>query len=596
MKVNQRLLVFLVLFFCQTSIWAQHPLQNIENRKTTSLNGKWKVIIDPFDVGSGNWIAIYKDRKPQTSTDFVEYSFDQGPELNVPGDFNSQRPELTYYENSVWYKKEFTYNRKLNKRLFIHFSAVNYKAEVYLNNKKIGTHEGGFTPFQFEITDSVKNGSNSLIVKANNQRVKDGIPGLGFDWFNYGGITRDINLVETPESYVNDYFIQLKKGQSKQVQGWVKLGGSKLSQQIKIEIPELNISYKSKTDDHGFAAVQFTGNFSLWSPEQPKLYDVIIKSEIDTVHDHIGFRTIETKGTAILLNGKSIFLKGVNIHEEIPQEGRRSYSEKDAQQLLGWAKDLGCNMVRLAHYPHSEHTIRLAEKMGLIVWEELPVYQGIDFTDSSMQRKMNTMLKEMVQRDQNRSNVIIWSLSNETFSSTPRYNGIANMAKLCRSLDSTRLITSAIAWITFKDSTVLIDDSVNNVLDIISVNEYLGWYRKWPSMPQNMKWMSKYNKPLIMSEFGGEALLGSNIGRKDWASSWSEEYQEQIYKDQLKMFEHIPFLRGVCPWILADFRSPVRMHPVYQQGWNRKGLISSTGEKKKAWFVMREYFSRPNIK
>jgi beta-glucuronidase len=204
---------------------------------------------------------------------------------------------------------------------------------------------------------------------------------------------------------------------------------------------------------------------------------------------------------------------------------------------------------------------------------------------------MDLMLKEMVHRDKNRCGVIIWSMSNETALSPQRYAGIANLATLCRELDPTRLISSATDKTIFRDSTAYIRDTICRLLDVIAINEYLGWYRPWPSKPSNMKWVSDFKKPLIMSEFGAEALYGNNVEPKDAASSWSEEYQEQVFRDQVDMLKGIPFLRGTCPWILADFRSPARMHPIYQNGWNRKGLISDRGLKKKAWFIMKDFYS-----
>src|SRR5262249_32637887 len=153
-------------------------------------------------------------------------------------------------------------------------------------------------------------------------------------------------------------------------------------------------------------------------------------------------------------------------------------------------------------------------------------------------------------------------------------------ASYARSLDSTRLITSAFNHVSRNGNTITIDDSVGEALDVLAVNEYLGWYSPWPAAPAAIEWKTSFNKPLIMSEFGAEAKQG-NHGPSDVASSWSEETQEQVYKDQLAMLQRIPFLKGTCPWILADFRSPSRMHPVYQQGWNRKGLIGDNGHKKK---------------
>ena len=563
-------------------------LANIPGRKITTLNGKWQAIVDQSDIGNG-WLAIWKDQQAKGKTDFFEYSFDGGTVLDVPGDFNSQMAELNYYESTVWYKKKFIYKKDESKKLFIHFSGVNYIADVYLNNEKIGSHEGGFTPFQFELTGKVKEGENSIIVRVNSQRIKDGIPSLGFDWFNYGGITRDVNLVETPVSYIEDYFIQLKKENAGEIEGWVQLAGVKTTQAVTIQIPGAKINFKTTTGADGKAMFHFPAKLNLWSPTDPTLYAVKIKTETDSITESIGFRNIEVKGTDILLNGKPVFLKGVNIHEEIPQRKSRAYSEADAMQLLGWAKELGCNFVRLAHYPHNEYMVRLADKLGLMVWSEIPVYQGIAFADTMMQAKMNTMLTEMINRDKNRCGIIIWSMSNETAPGKARNTAIINMASYARSLDPTRLIASAFDRNDYSGNTVTIYDTLSKYLDVLSVNEYLGWYKAWPSAPADVIWKSEFNKPLIMSEFGGEALYG-NHGPADTASSWSEEYQEKIYKDQLAMFKKIPFLKGTCPWILADFRSPRRLHPVYQNGWNRKGLLSDRGFKKKAWYVMEEFY------
>lgn len=586
MQMNIRF-SFILLICLQASYFlsAQTSMGNIAGRKTTSLNGQWQVIIDPND--NGEKAGIGKDARPKGKTDFLEYSFDGSPLFYVPGDFNSQLPELTYFEASVWYKKTFAY-QQTGKRLFIHFGAVNYIADVYLNGEKIGTHEGGFTPFQFELTGKVKE-QNSLVVRVNNQRRKDGIPAEGFDWFNYGGITRDVNLVETSPSYIEDYFIQLKKGSNNRIKGWIKINGSNASQPVQILIPEANIHFSTTTNDSGYAAFEFDAKLQLWDTRSPKLYTVKFIAATDSINELIGFRSIETKGTDILLNGKSIFLKGVNIHEEIGAENRRAYSEKDAQRLLTAAKELGCNFVRLAHYPQTEYMVRLADKMGILLWEEIPLWQGIAFGDPIMQPKMDWMLQEMIQRDKNRSSVIIWSISNETKPGAARDKALTQMAALARSKDDTRLIASAFDQVQYNGNTVTIADTLSNVLDLIGVNAYLGWYRPWVAAAETYVWKSAFNKPLIMSEFGGEALYGHH-GSADTASSWSEEYQEQLYKNNVAMFKNIPFLRGTTPWVLYDFRSARRMHSTYQKGWNRKGLLSENGQKKKAWYVMKAYY------
>jgi len=176
-------------------------------------------------------------------------------------------------------------------------------------------------------------------------------------------------------------------------------------------------------------------------------------------------------------------------------------------------------------------------------------------------------------------------LLNETYSSTPnRDSALVELTKECKTLDSTRLITHVINNQGYENNTFNVWDTLYKHVDIISLNEYLGWYVPWQGNPAETKWNFIYkDKPVFISEFGGEALHGSNYGPKDEAASWSEEYQEQIYKDQIEMFKNIPNLVGVCPWLLVDYRSLGRMHPVHQKGYNRKGLISEKGEKKKAW-------------
>src|SRR5436190_13420026 len=235
----------IILLVCAGILPALHPLHaqafltNVDGRNFTSLNGKWQIIIDPSDAGTGNGKPVWKDQKPSGKFDFYEYGFDDTVTLNVPGDWNSQQASLKYYEGTVWYKRAFMYQPKKDKRSFLYFGAVNYLCDVYFNNEKLGSHEGGFTPFQFEVTGKIKNGNNSIILRVNNQRKPDNIPALNFDWWNYGGITRDVYLLETPLNFIRDYFIQLKKSTTDKIDGWVQLDSSACVQKVSVQIPEL---------------------------------------------------------------------------------------------------------------------------------------------------------------------------------------------------------------------------------------------------------------------------------------------------------------------------------------------------------------------
>ncbi|HKG61419.1 MAG TPA: glycoside hydrolase family 2 TIM barrel-domain containing protein [Pyrinomonadaceae bacterium] len=568
-------------------------IANTDGRKTVSLNGQWQTIVDPYESGYYNYRyqpsdnGYFKNAKPKSKTDLIEYDFDSSATLNVPGDWNTQSDQLFFYEGTVWYKKSFDYQRKPDTRLFVYFGGANYFADVYLNGEKIGQHEGGFTPFNFEITKLVRDTGNFLVVKVDNKRRRDAVPTLMTDWWNYGGLTREVKLIETPSTFVHDYLIQLQKGSRQRVSGWVKLAGEKLNQRVTVRIPEAGISKTFNTDDRGFAEVDFNADLKLWSPESPKLYEVVIEAASDQVRDQIGFRSIETRGTDILLNGRPIFLRGVCIHEEAPLRGGRAYSREDAQTLLGWAKELGANFVRLAHYPHNEFMVREADRMGILVWSEIPVYWTIQWENAATFENARNQLGEMIARDKNRAAVVIWSVANETPLSDARLTFLKNLVAHARSLDATRLMSAAMERHYINETTQMIDDPLGEFLDVLGCNEYVGWYDGLPEKADRLEWRSKYEKPLVMSEFGGDALYGHH---GDAATRWTEEYQESIYQHQIAMLKGIPFLRGTSPWILTDFRSPRRPLPKIQDYWNRKGLISNRGEKKKAFYVLQRWY------
>ncbi|HEY0661171.1 MAG TPA: glycoside hydrolase family 2 TIM barrel-domain containing protein, partial [Lysobacter sp.] len=538
----------------------------------------------------GDWKAVWKDRTATGKTEFYEYGFDDSVTLDVPGDFNTQRPELMWLEGSVWYRKAFKYELGEGRRLFVHFGGANYRTDVFLNGRKLGSHEGGFTPFQFELTELLQDGENRLLVHVNSERRKDGIPARGFDWFNYGGLTRDVDLVETPQTYIQDYFIQLAPNSLSQVDGWVKLAGATPRQQVNVRVPELKVDVHAQADSNGHARVRFDAPFALWSPEQPRLYRVEVSTRDETLQEDIGFRSLAVRGDEILLNGEPVFLRGVNLHEEI--DGRRAHSEADAERLLEHARELGANFVRLAHYPHNEHLVRLADRMGLLLWQEIPVYQGIDFADAGMQSKLDVMLAGMIARDRNRAAVALWGVANETTPGPQRNAALAALAQHARRLDPTRLVTAALYAPGFDGDTLTVADPLVASLDVVGVNEYFGWYSPWPIEPEQAVW-KPFGKPLLISEFGAEARHG-NHGANDVASKWNEEFQAEFYRKQLRMVERIPFLQGLAPWVLMDFRSPVRLNP-FQAGYNRKGLLSERGERKLAWQVIRDYYTETQL-
>ena len=572
-------------------------------RTATSLNGKWNVIVDPYDTGyfdyrrqaydaggkvSGGYAL---DHQPKDKTELVEYNFDTSPTLNVPGDWNSQDEKLFYYEGSVWYRKKFDAAKSApDHRLFIYFGAVNYEADVYLNGKKLGKHIGGFTPFAYEITKLAKEKNNSLVVRVNNNRHAEAVPTVNTDWWNYGGITRDVLLVETPATFIANFSTRLKAGTTNTIEASVQLDGMEKEQTIKINFPTLKLAAEMPADTNGVARFEIsTPNLSLWSPENPALTDVEISASDDSLKDRVGFRSITTRGMDILLNGKKVFLRGICIHEEMPVEGRRAWSEGDAKELLGWAKELGCNFVRLAHYPHNEHMARLADEMGIMVWEETPVYWTIQWTNPETLANAKKQLGDEILRDQNRASVIVWSVSNETPVSEARTKFLKSLVDEARELDGSRLVSAAMEVRSDPDDPLhkIVDDPFGEFTDLCSFNEYTGWYDGLPEKIDRISWSVKYNKPVFISEFGADAKQGFHA---DALTRFSEEYQADVFQRTLPMLDKIPGFSGCTPWILCDFRSPRRPLAGIQDGWNIKGVLGHNGEKKMAFDVLKKFY------
>jgi beta-glucuronidase len=563
---------------------------HVAGRNCRSLNGSWRAIVDPYEAGYRNphgdaWeLGFFRNLPPRPG--IAEYDFEHALPLDVPGDWNSQSERLFFYEGTVWYKTDFDAVARAGTRLFLHFGAANYDAKVYLNGEKLGEHEGGFTPFAFEITDRVEAKGNFLIVKVDNTRRREAVPTVNTDWWNYGGLTRDVALIELPETFIESSFLYLAP--DGRVRGFVQLRGSALEQAVALRIREAEVELSLRTDAKGRAELDFDASeLERWAPERPKLYDVELESETDRLCERIGFRSVETSGCDILLNGEPVFLRGISIHEEAPARPGRAFSAEDARTLLGWAKELGCNFVRLAHYTHNEHMVRAADELGLLVWAEIPVYWGIAFEREDTFARAELQLREMIERDRNRASVAFWSLANETPQSPERLDFLGALARRTRELDPSRLVTAALMARGAGERVMALDDPLAEHLDVMGCNEYLGWYYGDPDTLAEWRWTTPYSKPLIMSEFGAGALYGKRGNRETF---FTEENQAHVYENQLRMLAAIPFLRGLSPWILQDFRSPRRVLAGIQDYWNRKGLISDRGQRKLAFQVLQRFY------
>lgn len=629
---------------------AEPVLGMIDSRQVQSLNGDWKAIIDPMGVGNPNALSpgFFKDAKNITGMELIEYDFDAADSLRVPGDWNSQKEQLFFYRGQVWYRHIFEANIKRGERLHLHFGAVNFDAQVYLNGEPIGAHQGGYVPFSFDISDAVKRGENSLVVRVSNMLDDSTIPTGRTDWWPYGGITRNISLVITPKAFIRNAKLTLEDHVSGVISARLQTEGYRAGTKVEIEIAELGVVETFSVKANGEAAGSFNAKPELWSPENPKLYDVVISAGKDSVTDKVGFRTIATKGKQILLNGRPIKLKGISMHEEPIGEDGPAFSEAHATRLLEEAKALNVNFVRAAHYPYSRHMAKMADELGLLLWEEIPVYWAVDWNNPETFDIAQDQLTRLIERDWNRASVIIWSVANETPYSQSRMDFLRKLIDESRRLDDSRLVSAALlggdresfeqivthlavrglekGGLSVKENlimraivarnkgktpsardgyTVVVDDPLAELVDIVAYNEYFGWYYSkifaqqtrvgehvWRplmlDLMRDMKITAVVDKPIHISEFGAGAKAGNTDGE---ALIWTEEYQADVYRAQLAMLKNSPQVQGMTPWVLKDFRAMLRPRAGVQDFYNRKGLIDETGQKKQAYHVLSNFYA-----
>ncbi len=572
--------------------YCRHNLQNLNhttmvfcrNRPKESLNGLWHFTIDPYDTGlRADWHIL---DKVDANNCPIPWDYDANSEelIRVPSCWNLAQPMYHYYEGSAWYTRTFTYRPlEKNERVFLRVGGANYDTKVYLNETFLGNHYGGSTPFFVELTGHLQP-ANILQLCVNNTRTLDRVPMRNTDWFNYGGIYRDVELYRLNPSFIKDFFIYLvPDDQYNKLTGKVTVDGETKAGPVQIDIPELGIQ-------HALSLQGAEANFSLeaapelWSPENPKLYEVRVTYGTDQITDRVGFRQIDVRGTAIYLNGEEIYLRGVACHEDDTALGKVS-TEADIRRRFAHAKELNCNCLRLAHYPHTERVAELADEAGLLLWEEIPVYWAIDFDNPATYQDAENQLLELIKRDRNRASVIIWSVGNENADTDERLAFMGRLARTAKQTDPSRL-TSAACLVNHHK--LAIEDRLAQHLDVIGLNEYYGWYDPDFNKLGQLIHNSHPDKPVIISEVGAGALAGHHGCRSDM---FTEEYMAYVYEEQIKHLQAVPYVKGMTPWILYDFRAE-RRYNRFQKGYNRKGLIADDKQTKKlAFYVLQNFYA-----
>jgi beta-glucuronidase len=554
---------------------------NDVGRNKESLNGMWNFSIDPYDNCLRSRWYLEIDRSDDGMMLPLDYDFDLYETIHVPSCWNLHSKEYFWYEGPAIYTKKFRYKNRGEKKVLLKVGAANYVTRVFLNKKFLGYHKGGSTPFYVDITDELQE-QNRILVVVDNTRHPDNVPMQNTDWFNYGGLYRDVELIRLPEVFIKDFTVGLvTDGLFDKIKVDVETS-LPIEGEVMLDIRELGISKKIKVTK-GVSSSVIEAKPELWSPDNPKLYEINLTYANDHITDMIGFREIRVDGTDIILNGKKIFMKGICAHEESVANGK-AVTEEEISENFMLAKELGCNFMRLAHYPHTEKAAMIADRMGMMLWEEVPVYWGIDFDNKDTYADAENQLAELVKRDRNRASVVVWSVGNENADTDARLLFMKSLALKAKELDPSRLVTAA-CLVDHKN--LMIDDRLSGYLDIIGINEYYGWYDPDFEKLKKIFGNSKPVKPVIISEFGADAKAGERGSRDDL---WTEDKQLDIYEKQIEVISSADYVKGVTPWILYDFRCPRRNNP-FQRFYNRKGLLSADKKLRKlAFFRMKKFY------
>ena len=498
-------------------------------RREELLNGGWHYAVDQYDTClRQKWYKErYRDEKGFTVP--IDYSFDEWPVMQLPCSWNTIDPMYLLYEGSMVFTRKFSYIAEREETVFLKVGAANYLCRVFLNGKYVGMHRGGSTPAFWNITEYLK-AENRIVLAVDGTRRPEQVPTENTDWFNYCGVYRDIALIRVPKCHIKTFKIAL--------------------------VPD-------GTFGHVMAKVTLSEK---------------ITAKAELVIEELG-----VNGRDILLNGESVFLRGISCHEDSVENGKGLTREERIENIR-IAKELGCNFMRLAHYPHNEEMAKLADELGLLLWEEIPVYWAIRFEREKTYEDAQNQLRELINRDWNRASVIIWSVGNENADTDERLKFMSALAECAHREDETRMVSAACLVNATKNK---IEDRLMEYLDIIGINEYCGWYTPDFAMLPALMENSQPDKPVIVTEFGADALL-HQLGTI--SDKGTEECQADVYEKQIATLRNIDYIKGMTPWILYDFRCP-RRTSLIQKYYNRKGLLSEDKKyRKPAFYVLQKFY------
>lgn len=561
-------------------------------RQCTSLAGFWDFRFDPDRQGKeAGWGEGFAGSRP----------------VAVPASWNDQFEDGRDYLGPAWYQSRFDLPWGWEQqRIHLRFGSVNYLAEVWLNGVRLGQHEGGHLPFEFDVTPHVLPEGNVLVVRVEGELAPDRVPPgnvppdplddfarhnfppTAFDFFPFCGIHRPVLLYATPHAAITDLTVVTEiEGRNGLVR--VRLGhaGDATTAHLTLRGRGVEVSTAVPASE---AVVLKVPDATLWSPSSPNLYDLTteLNQDGDTLDRYtlsIGIRTIAVDGDALLLNGQPIVLKGFGRHEDFPVSGRGlvpAVIVKD-YALMKW---VGANSFRTTHYPYSEQMMDLADRLGFMVIDETPAV-GLFFREEGLERRLalcRQYTQEMIARDKNHPSAIMWSLANEPHSIRPEAKPFfRELYDLAKSLDPTRPVTVV--------SFLGAQEEAFEFCDVVCLNRYLGWYTHMGQLEEGCALLSaeldalheKYPKPLILAEFGADAMPGWHAQPPEM---FSEEYQAEMLARTIEVANSKPYPVGQHVWNLCDFKTAQAVHRF--GGMNLKGVFTRDRRPKLAAHRLRE--------
>lgn len=588
-----------------------YPVRN-KYRNILDLSGLWKFKIDPEKTGEKEkWFN----------------GFDSENDVAVPGSWNEQLEEigLLHYTGSAWYyKKTYIPIEYAGKKVWLRIGSADYNCKVWVNGKFAGENNLGFLPFEFDISNFITPGSESEIVmlisnELGPETIPQGIscenyqkenrireetnPPARFDFSPFGGIHRPVQLICTPQKFI-DYINTKTKIISETkalVEISIRTNGMK-SGAVKVELrDDKNIFTGYNELVKGKADIKIEmENCKFWSPENPYLYDANVQlldgdEEIDAYSLPVGIREIKIAGNKLLINNKEVYLKGFGKHEDYSIIGKGIFLPlmvKDFE-LLKW---INANSFRTSHYPYAEEVMFYADKKGILIIDEVPaVSLDLRFATGKTLNNHKEFITRLLERDGNHPSVIMWSLGNEPnlVGAEGYYKGEGRkywkeIFEYARSLDSSRLLTVP------NCTRAGLDDPVFEFSDVLSINRYYGWYEHPGQLEFAAERISKemdelfnkYNKPVLFTEFGADTLPGEHSTS---VQMFTEEYQVNFLEVYINVIRSKSYTIGEHVWNFADFRTPQHFRRVVL---NLKGVFTRERSPKSAAFKLKEIWSK----